>query len=127
MKYRRCLSSIAISRTYGFCFGHIIAPPSARGYKCIVSGTPASGRPVPRTRRYAVIGRSTQVVAVSCILMLSAVPALAKYPAKPITLIVPFSAGGASDAVARIVGEHMAKTLGQPIIIENDGGAGGTT
>jgi tripartite-type tricarboxylate transporter receptor subunit TctC len=73
-----------------------------------------------------VIGRSTQL-AVSCILMLSAVPALAKYPAKPISLIVPFSAGGGSDAVARIIGEHMAKTLGQPIVIENDGGAGGTT
>ena len=49
------------------------------------------------------------------------------FPSKPITLIVPFAAGGPTDVIARIVGEHMAKTLGQPIIIENVAGAGGTT
>ena len=48
------------------------------------------------------------------------------YPAHPIIMIVPFPAGGASDVIARIVGEHMSRTLGQPIIIENVGGAGGT-
>jgi len=48
------------------------------------------------------------------------------YPSRPITLIVPFPAGGASDVIARIVGEHMSRTLGQPITIENVGGAGGT-
>jgi tripartite-type tricarboxylate transporter receptor subunit TctC len=42
-------------------------------------------------------------------------------------LIVPFAPGALADTVARIVGDHMAKTLGQPIIIENDAGAGGTT
>ena len=54
-------------------------------------------------------------------------PAAAQYPLKPITMIVPFAAGGSSDAIARIVAEGMAKGLGQSIIIENDGGAGGTT
>jgi tripartite-type tricarboxylate transporter receptor subunit TctC len=48
------------------------------------------------------------------------------YPERNITLIVPFAPGGTSDIVARLVGEHMAKTLGQPIIVENDAGAGGT-
>jgi tripartite-type tricarboxylate transporter receptor subunit TctC len=48
------------------------------------------------------------------------------YPARPITVVVPFSAGGPSDVVARIVTEHMAKTLGQSLVIENVGGAGGT-
>ena len=48
------------------------------------------------------------------------------YPSRPITVVVPFSAGGPSDVVARIVTEHMAKTLGQSLVIENVGGAGGT-
>src|SRR6202043_261266 len=48
------------------------------------------------------------------------------YPSRPITVIVPFPAGGASDVVARIVTNQMSKTLGQSIIIENVSGAGGT-
>jgi tripartite-type tricarboxylate transporter receptor subunit TctC len=48
------------------------------------------------------------------------------YPSRPITVVVPFPAGGPSDVVARIVTEHMAKTLGQSLVIENVGGAGGT-
>ncbi|MBA4171390.1 MAG: hypothetical protein C0511_01720 [Hyphomicrobium sp.] len=53
--------------------------------------------------------------------------ALAAYPERPVTMIVPFAAGGPTDQVARIVGEHMSKTLGQTIVIENVTGAGGTT
>jgi tripartite-type tricarboxylate transporter receptor subunit TctC len=48
------------------------------------------------------------------------------YPSRPITVIVPFPAGGASDVVARIVTSQMSKLLGQSIVIENIGGAGGT-
>jgi tripartite-type tricarboxylate transporter receptor subunit TctC len=48
------------------------------------------------------------------------------YPSKPITVIVPFPAGGPSDVVARIVTNQMAKILGQSLVIENVGGAGGT-
>jgi tripartite-type tricarboxylate transporter receptor subunit TctC len=50
----------------------------------------------------------------------------ADYPNRNITLVVPFAPGGTTDIVARLVGEHMAKTLGQSIIVENDAGAGGT-
>jgi tripartite-type tricarboxylate transporter receptor subunit TctC len=54
-------------------------------------------------------------------------PALAQpYPSRPITVVVPFPAGGPSDVVARIVVEHMGKVLGQSMVIENVGGAGGT-
>jgi len=53
-------------------------------------------------------------------------PAVAQYPSKPITVIVPFAAGGPTDVVTRLVCEHMSRTLGQPIIVENVGGAGGT-
>jgi tripartite-type tricarboxylate transporter receptor subunit TctC len=47
------------------------------------------------------------------------------WPAKPITMIVPFPPGGLADLVARPVAEAMARELGQPVIIENKGGAGG--
>jgi tripartite-type tricarboxylate transporter receptor subunit TctC len=47
------------------------------------------------------------------------------YPTHPITLIVPFPAGGGVDAVARIVADKLGRALGQPIVIDNRGGAGG--
>ena len=53
-------------------------------------------------------------------------PALAQYPAKSITVIVPFAAGGPTDVVTRLVGEHMGRTLGQTLVVENIGGAGGS-
>jgi tripartite-type tricarboxylate transporter receptor subunit TctC len=49
-----------------------------------------------------------------------------EFPDRPITLIVPYSAGGPADAIARPLALHMSKTLGQQIIIENVTGAGGT-
>src|SRR5689334_12747646 len=48
----------------------------------------------------------------------------ADYPAKPIRLVVPYAPGGGADAVARIVAKRASETLGQPIVIENKGGAG---
>jgi tripartite-type tricarboxylate transporter receptor subunit TctC len=48
------------------------------------------------------------------------------YPSRPITLVVPFSAGGGTDIIARIVAESMSRTLGQQIIVENRPGAAGT-
>jgi len=69
-----------------------------------------------------------KVIAAAAVLGLMSSAALAQsYPTKPITLIVPFAAGGPTDVIARIVGEHMSKTLGQQIVVENVAGAGGTT
>ncbi len=48
------------------------------------------------------------------------------YPSRPITMIVPFAAGGITDIVARLVSERMKTSLGQPVIAENVAGAGGT-
>jgi tripartite-type tricarboxylate transporter receptor subunit TctC len=48
------------------------------------------------------------------------------YPTRPISMIVPFPAGGATDNVARFLGEKMRVVLGQPIVIENVGGAAGS-
>jgi tripartite-type tricarboxylate transporter receptor subunit TctC len=55
-----------------------------------------------------------------------AAPAAAEYPARPITLIVPYPAGGGNDVIARLVAAKMSARLGEPIIIENRGGAGST-
>jgi tripartite-type tricarboxylate transporter receptor subunit TctC len=49
------------------------------------------------------------------------------YPARMITLIVPFPPGGSTDVAARIVADHMSRTLGQQIVVQNVSGAGGTT
>jgi tripartite-type tricarboxylate transporter receptor subunit TctC len=48
------------------------------------------------------------------------------YPNRPITMVVPFAAGGPTDTVARLIGQSMTQTLGQQVVIENVGGAGGT-
>src|SRR4051794_33209494 len=48
------------------------------------------------------------------------------YPSRPITMIVPYPAGGQGDLVGRIMAEHLRPRLGQPVIIENVGGASGS-
>jgi tripartite-type tricarboxylate transporter receptor subunit TctC len=72
--------------------------------------------------------RRRLLVAAASALALSALPALAQdaWPAKPVKIISPFPAGGTSDVMARMVAQALTKELGQPFIIENIGGAGGT-
>lgn len=48
------------------------------------------------------------------------------YPTRPVTMVVPFAAGGPTDTVARLVAESMSRSLGQQVVVENVGGAGGT-
>src|SRR5512144_2524164 len=59
-------------------------------------------------------------------LALSPRAAFAKYPERPIRLIVPFAAGGNADIVGRIVGDRISSALGQPVVVDNRGGAGGS-
>jgi tripartite-type tricarboxylate transporter receptor subunit TctC len=67
-------------------------------------------------------------VAMSAIIAGNILPAAAQtYPSRPITLVVPFPPGGATDAISRVITEQMRVSLGQPLIIENVAGAGGNT
>ena len=70
-------------------------------------------------RRYALSGLLSG-------LLLAPMAAHAAYPEKPIRIVVTFAAGGASDIVARTISEPLAKALGQPVIVDNKPGAGGT-
>jgi tripartite-type tricarboxylate transporter receptor subunit TctC len=69
----------------------------------------------------------TLIVAAALTVSSIAAPASAQtYPTRPITLIVPYTAGGGNDAMARVVADKMGISLGQQIVIENRGGAGGS-
>ena len=59
--------------------------------------------------------------------IVSSVAAAQPYPSRPVTIIVPFAAGGPTDIIARITGEYYSKALGQQFVVENVAGAGGTT
>src|SRR4051812_23771648 len=61
------------------------------------------------------------------LVIIASAAAAQDYPKRPITMIVPFAAGGASDVIARTVAEQMGSALGQTIVIENVAGAGGST
>src|SRR5690242_17628107 len=70
--------------------------------------------------------RSIAWLAAGLLSVMAAGPAAAQAIARQVTLVVPYSAGGGTDVVARLIGNQMSRTLGQPVLIENVVGAGGT-
>ena len=65
-------------------------------------------------------------IAIALSLPVAGVPAQSKYPTKPIRLLTPFAAGGGSDLLARLIGPPLTEALGQPIVVDNRPGGGGT-
>ena len=65
-------------------------------------------------------------VAIALVIGFAGLAAAQNYPERPITIIVPFAAGGGNDILARLLGQHMGRALGQNFVIENRAGAAGT-
>ena len=75
----------------------------------------------------AIISSRRRVLTCAGLLLVAlAPPAAAQSVSRTVTLVVPYAAGGGTDVVARLIGQHMARTLGQHVVIENVAGAGGT-
>jgi tripartite-type tricarboxylate transporter receptor subunit TctC len=70
--------------------------------------------------------RRVELAALAALLSLTASASAETYPSRPVTIVVPFSAGGPSDAMARILAERMKVSLGEAVLIENVTGAGGS-
>jgi tripartite-type tricarboxylate transporter receptor subunit TctC len=70
--------------------------------------------------------RKLTIIGATLALLTGGAAAQTDFPSRPITMIVPFAAGGPTDTVARLIAEPMTRTLGQQVIVENVGGAGGT-
>src|SRR5215472_16463349 len=77
-------------------------------------------------REAAKMTRALLAAALAAVCALAAAPAHAQnYPTRPIKVVVPFPAGGPTDGLARIISDRLGAVLGQPIVVENRGGAGG--
>jgi tripartite-type tricarboxylate transporter receptor subunit TctC len=82
--------------------------------------------PTARIARTAGAGRRRSLAAVLALAALPSIAAAQAWPARPVKLLVPLAAGSTADIVSRTIGTELAKSLGQPVVVENKPGAGGT-
>jgi tripartite-type tricarboxylate transporter receptor subunit TctC len=80
---------------------------------------------ISNLHRRTLLRLAQLLLAMSCATALSPGVAFATYPERPVTIVVPFAPGGANDVVVRIIQQPLSEALGQPVIVENRGGAGG--
>ena len=78
------------------------------------------------TKKMTVSLRLAGAVAFATSILLAGLPARAEYPERPITVIVPFAAGGPTDIISRIIADPVSRILKQQVVVENAVGAGGT-
>ncbi len=98
---------------------------NADGRKTAPECKPADRRMTPRPQG-GVLMTAGAIVGVALLIVAAVAPLWAQtYPNKPIRLIVPFSTGGTGDTTGRIVAQQLSSRLGQPVLVENKGGAGG--
>src|SRR5262249_29092000 len=102
-------------------------PADPRSARSPVIGRRARNSKPMRSRRNTRYGKSRRFAA-ALVLCLGAIGSASAqvYPSRPITMVVPFGAGGPSDTIGRILAEGMRGSLGQPIVVENAVGASGT-
>src|SRR5262249_50667067 len=72
-----------------------------------------------------VLARALAAAILAALILMTGAASAQTYPSRPITMVVPFPAGGATDAISRIIQDGMSQSLGQQLVIENIGGAGG--
>ena len=87
---------------------------------------PGSRKSAPRNDGSRIWHAGVSVFFAATAWLIAGAMPVAAYPDRPVTIVVPFAAGGPSDIIARIIGEHWSRILGQQFVIENVTGAGGT-
>jgi tripartite-type tricarboxylate transporter receptor subunit TctC len=95
-----------------------------------VLAAPVDHEAMHLARRRVILKTSFKIMSTLALvtaIAMSSTSAFAQYPERTITIVVPFAAGGVTDLSARVYAEHMSKELGQPVIVDNKPGAGGTT
>ena len=78
-----------------------------------------------KTRKFATLAQACVLAVTAASALYGGIAMAQSWPSRPISLIVPFPAGGTTDVLARAVGQELSKSLGQPVLVESKPGAAG--